>query len=83
MNLISESPLPTMQLSRKTGWFYTNLPVCCADNNIGCRGADAMASVLHSANFSLTTLDLTGTYSALIAVPACPCATLYRVLAQG
>lgn len=38
----------------------SNLHVCFADNNIGCRGADAMASVLQSANLSLTTLDLTG-----------------------
>ncbi|KAL0033113.1 hypothetical protein WJX79_004107 [Trebouxia sp. C0005] len=30
------------------------------DNNIGCRGADAFAEVLHSKNFTLTTLELTG-----------------------
>lgn len=38
----------------------SNLYICFADNNIGCRGADAIASVLQSANLSLTTLDLTG-----------------------
>ncbi|KAL0054269.1 hypothetical protein WJX82_006404 [Trebouxia sp. C0006] len=30
------------------------------DNDIGCRGADALAEVLHSKNFTLTTLELTG-----------------------
>ncbi|KAL0025639.1 hypothetical protein WJX77_000256 [Trebouxia sp. C0004] len=30
------------------------------DNNIGCRGADALAEVLHSKNFTLTTVELTG-----------------------
>ncbi|KAA6418252.1 MAG: hypothetical protein FRX49_11761 [Trebouxia sp. A1-2] len=33
---------------------------CGDDNNIGCRGADAFAEVLHSKNFTLTTLELTG-----------------------
>ena len=43
--------------------------LCFADNNIGCRGADALAEVLHSKNFTLTTLELTGQHTSF--TPLC------------
>ena len=44
-----------------------------ADNDITGGGAEAFASVLHTTNFKITGLDLTGTGSILITSPAFNC----------